>query len=148
MTAGAARALIPPEPYDFKLEREFEAWIIDLAEWYGWRAWSVGMPMRPAGRGRFVPDKRGSGLPDLVMIHDDPARMVLAEVKLHAALSDDQRAFLRLARGVRERIRDGLGDDAPAPRFPLQHIPLGVYAWRWPSSMDTIVHVLSGTVLL
>jgi hypothetical protein len=62
-------------------EREFQAWIIQVAELHGWRVWHVPTPMRPIGKNQFVPDPRGRGLPDLIMLREDPPQAIFAEVK-------------------------------------------------------------------
>lgn len=105
-------------------EREFQAGIIEQAETHGWRVWHVPTPMRPIGQNRFVPDPRGRGLPDLLMIHERTHRLVFAEVKNEdGKLSVEQNEALRLLRGV-ETVR--------------------AYVFR-PGVEPLINHVLAGT---
>lgn len=104
-------------------ESKFQGWIIDVAQANGWRVFHCPTPMRPVGGGRFVPDHRGAGLPDLIMLHTDPPRLIFAEVKNEGGvLSDGQLEFLRLARGVVSELSSVLAG--------AEMIPLGVYTWR------------------
>jgi len=83
------------------------------------------------GGKKFVPSRRGSGLPDLFLLHDDPPLMIIAEVKgPKGKLSDRQREFLQLAREVAEY----------AAHIQL-HRPIGVYAWT-PADEPIIERVL------
>lgn len=116
-------------------ESAFQAWVIDVAQTHGWKAYHVPTPMRPIGGNKFVPDPRGRGLPDLILLHDDPARLILAEVKNEdGVLSTEQTEFLRLARDVADAARDVardvqayLDENGPA----TQVVPtIGVYVWR------------------
>jgi hypothetical protein len=120
-------------------ERDFQAWLLDVAQTLGWRAWHVPMPSRQVGGGRIVPTKEGAGLPDLVLLHDDPPVLILAELKgTGGQLRPEQREFLRLARAV---------VDAIYPPGPLAHTRLiGVYSWR-PGMEDAIEAVLSKRML-
>lgn len=137
MTRTRRHDLVDPT---FKNEREFQAWIIDFATDHGWRVWHAPMPMRPAGKGRFVPDKRGAGLPDLFLMHDDPPRLVMAEVKVDAVLSDAQREFLALAR----QVADAAGGLLPGvDNVPLPYRPVAVFVWR-PANRHLIEAVLRG----
>lgn len=108
-------------------ENAFQGWVIDVAERNGWRVWHVPMPVRPIGNNRFVPDSRGAGLPDLILLHPDPPRLIFAELKGDGGkLSDRQREFLRLARAVAEIAFS-------QETQPLRHVlraPIGVYSWR------------------
>jgi hypothetical protein len=137
------------------MEKDFQGWVLDVAVRFGWRSWHVPTPMRPVGGGRFVPDARGAGLPDLVLLHSDPARLIFAELKDHEGkLSDEQAEFLRLARGlrdafeqhvaaVREVIEGELGSVLPG----FWSNPLGVYVWR-PGQEQIIEAILRGRVMV
>lgn len=104
-------------------ERDFQAWVLDVARTYGWRAWHVPLPAVYAGKGRgFRPTRAGAGLPDLILLHDHPPRLILAEVKgTDGKLRPEQREFLHLAHGV--------GDVACDARDPDVAL-VGVYSWR------------------
>lgn len=127
-----------------ELEREFQKWILDVAARYGWRVWHMPTPMRPIGGNKFVPDPRGRGFPDLVMMHERDGRLIFAEVKDESGvLSEAQEEFLRIARGIAEAIKRGIDfhnpygpEDGPAP--------VGVYVWR-PANRDLIEATLRGS---
>lgn len=134
------------------LEREFQAWIVGVAKRYGWHVYHSPMPMRPAGKGKFVPDSRGAGLPDLILFHEDPPRMIFAEVKVDSELSEKQREFLRLARGVHDGLDDHWRAIAAALGLTVSDDvawtnPVGVYVWR-PGVEALIESVLRGTVMV
>lgn len=142
-------------------EREFLGWILDVAARTGWRAWHVPMPVQPVAGGRFVPSPRGKGLPDLILLHDDPPRLVFAEVKGDGGkLSEEQVEFLRLARGVADGQRALLTSagellrtlgavelGANVPDSGLDIAPVGVYSWR-PGNEELIEAVLVGKLLV
>jgi hypothetical protein len=126
-------------------ERDFLNWIIACAETTGWKVYHVPAPMTAARGGGFVGSKRAAGLPDLFLLHDDPPRMIVAEVKGDGGkLSEKQQEFLRLARDVADfAVADP--DDA---RYDEQsRFPLGVYAWT-PTDQPTIETMLKSKVLL
>ena len=130
-------------------ENEFQGWIIDVARRFGWRVWHVPAPMRwdPKAK-KWVPAKSGSGLCDLLLLHEDPARLILAEVKAQAAkLTADQAEFLRLAREVRRAFESALwflpGMDVS---YVTRETPLGVYVWR-PGLEDAIEETLRSKVM-
>jgi hypothetical protein len=114
-------------------EREFQSWILDVAAQFGWRVWHVPAPMRPVGGNRFVPEPRAAGLPDLILLHDSPPRLIFAEVKdADGTTSAKQDEFLRLARGV-----------AGVYGIPATIRPVAVYVWR-PGNEALIESVLRG----
>lgn len=127
-------------------ESEFQGAVIAMAERFGWRVWHVAMPMRPVGGNRFVPEPRGAGLPDLIMIHPKPARLILAELKREdGELSDAQREFLHLAAGLAERL---VACDSGSPSCSAgmrETRPVGVYSW-WPKDMGEIEATLRSKV--
>lgn len=97
--------------------------VIALAEQFQWKVWHVAAPMRSDGKGGFVGDSRAAGLCDLILLHDDPPRMVLAELKgTGGKLSDAQREFLQAARDV----ADSMPANCCGERFDAH---LGVYVW-------------------
>lgn len=111
-------------------EREFQSWVIDTAEALGWRVWHVAMPMRPIGGQRFVPEKRGRGLPDLVMMRESPPGLIFAEVKNETGtLSAEQREFLRLARIVGDAQPQAAPGWIGVPDIPTRRV-VGAYSWR------------------
>lgn len=126
-------------------ETQFQGWVIDVAHRFGWRVWHVPMPVRPVGGGKFVPDHRGAGLPDLILIHTNPPRLLLAELKAKGGtLSDEQEEFLRLARGVAVEARRRTDDDFEANG----EAPIGVYLWQQGQDEDAIERVLRSRVML
>lgn len=83
-------------------ERDFLNWVIQTAEAFNWVVKHVPAPMVAAGD-NWRPYKKAAGLPDLFLLHADPPRMVIAEVKgTGGKLSDAQREFLTLARDASE----------------------------------------------
>lgn len=122
-------------------ESEFQGWVVETAERFGWKVWHAATPMRPIGGNRFVPDPRGRGLPDLFMLHDDPPRLILAEIKNEdGTVSIEQREFLRLARKVAENTE---GFKGIVDGIAMQYRPLKVFVWR-PAHRDLIEAVLRG----
>jgi hypothetical protein len=102
-------------------ESVFQRWVTDLFASYGWDVKHAPVPMRAIGNGRFVPDKRGAGLPDLTLTHDDPPRLILAECKAAGGVvSDEQRDLLRRLRAVADVVREAFGSEPS---------PLGVYVF-------------------
>lgn len=120
-------------------EAQFQKWVMDTAKGFGWKVWHAPTPMKPIGRNQFVPDARGRGLPDLFMLHDDPPRFILAELKGEdGVVSVEQGEFLRLARGVADALRAEREDvvyDGPPP--------LRVFVWR-PVHRELIEATLRG----
>lgn len=101
-------------------ESEFQGWIIDTAKAHGWRVWHVPTPMRPIGNSKFVPDPRGRGLPDLIMLHEDPPRLMFIEAKAQdGRVSVEQAEFLRIARAIQETLRDQRDGELPPLRVLL-----------------------------
>jgi VRR-NUC domain len=83
-------------------EATFQARIKALAERYGWQVWHVPAPMRwdPTNKA-WVPAREGAGLPDLILLHDDPPRLVFLELKRKGGkLTDRQQEFLQAAKRV------------------------------------------------
>lgn len=119
-------------------EKEFMNWVIQTAETFNWLVKHVPAPMVAAGD-TWRPYKKAAGLPDLFLLHDDPPRMVIAEVKgTNGKLSDAQRQFLRMAREVAE-YEHPTGLD-PAERS------LGVYVFE-PGQEEAITQILRTRVL-
>lgn len=135
-------------------EREFLGWILDLARRGGWRVYHVPYPVRPIGGGQFVPEPRAKGLPDLILLHDSPPRLIFAEVKGPGGkLSAEQVEFLRLARGVADAFRGLLRTAADVIAVtnerpdPETAAAIGVYSWR-PGVEPLIEAVLLGKVMV
>jgi VRR-NUC domain len=121
-------------------ERDFLNWVIQTAEMFGWLVKHVPAPMVAAGD-NWRPYKKAAGLPDLFLLHDDPPRMVIAEVKgTGGRLSDAQREFLRMARDVAEH-----GCDVPTPQEVRMKL-LGVYVFE-PGMEEAITQLLRTRVL-
>lgn len=130
-------------------ERDFLNWIIACAEATGWKVYHVPAPMVAARKGGFVGSPRAAGLPDLFLLHDDPPRMVIAEVKGdRGKLSDKQREFLALARLVADESYAWTDTalDTVIPRLEGQRM-VGVYAWV-PDNQPIIETMLKSKVLL
>jgi hypothetical protein len=120
-------------------ERDVLAQTTAMLDAFGWRWWHVPAPM-VAGKGEWRPYKKAAGLPDIFAFHDDPPRMVILELKgSKGKLSDDQREFLRLARGVAETWEQAWPHTA-ATR------PLGVYVVE-PGNIDALETMLRTGVL-
>lgn len=81
-------------------EKDLQKRITDMADRFGWRWWHVPAPMVKRGK-EWVGAKQAAGLPDLILIHDDPPRMLMLELKADGGkLSEDQLAFLTMAKAV------------------------------------------------
>lgn len=130
-------------------ESQFQSWVTGTAKAHGWVVWHVPTPMRPIAGGKFVPDARGRGLPDLIMLHDDPPRLIFAELKdADGRLSPEQQTFLALAREIHVSlgrhfavVGDALakvGIDASTLEF---RNPIAAYSWR-PHHREIIEAVL------
>jgi hypothetical protein len=133
-------------------ERDFLNWIIAVAERYGWLVKHVPAPMVATRDGRrFVGSIRGRGLPDLFLLHDDPPRMVIAEVKgSDGKLSTAQREFLRMARDVatqtwQEPMEYALDDISPVMMVATGRA-IGVYVFE-PGQEEAIEQLLRTRVL-
>jgi hypothetical protein len=100
--------------------------------------------MRATKQG-FVGAKEAAGLPDLVMVHDDPPRLVFAELKgTGGKLSDEQREFLQAARTVGEWSNE-IEPGVSGARIGCKTI--GVYVWE-PGQEDAIEAILRTRVLV
>ena len=121
-------------------EKDLLNWIIACAERTGWLVKHVPAPMTAGRDGKWHGSPRAAGLPDLFMLHDDPPRMIIAEVKgTGGKLSDRQREFLRAAQAVAEWSRDHTNYDDDRN--------LGVYAWT-PADQPIIEQMLKSKILL
>ena len=112
---------------------------IEKARRFGWQVWHVPAPMRSTREGKWVGAREGAGLPDLVMIHVDKRRMILAEIKGDGGkLSDKQVEFLSAARTIAEEIDDYLlGNESI----------VAVYAW-FPKDEPIIEQILRTGLLI
>lgn len=120
-------------------EKEYQAWIVKLFKKNGWTVKHVPTPMRPVGDGKFVPDGRGRGLLDLLLVHPDPPRLAFAEVKKHGGeLSDAQKEMIALLRGVVDTVREAM---RPVP------CPLGVYVFQ-PGTEALVEAIATGKVMV
>lgn len=116
-------------------EAAFQKWVVDVATRFGWRCWHVPAPMRATRAGTWVGAKEAAGIPDLILMHDDPPRLVFAEVKgTGGKASDEQLEFLRMARDVSEQRRSG-----------TQNL-VGAYLWA-PGDEQQIEDILKSRVL-
>jgi hypothetical protein len=125
-------------------ESEFQTQVIAMAERFGWQVWHVPAPMVWRAKDqKFVPSPQGAGLPDLILLHDDPPRLVFMELKADGGkLSERQREFLLAAREVAE--------------WSIEHEPhtsgtsgattIGVFAC-WPDQIDHIEQMLRSRVV-
>lgn len=94
---ACARGMIPlPTPFDFKVESEWQSWVIAYAKALGWAVAhfrTVGVA-RPGGRISYQTPVQadGAGLPDLILVRE---RVVWAELKVGKnTLSDDQKVWI------------------------------------------------------
>lgn len=118
-------------------EKDFQGWIVGFARLHKWKTWHVPAPMRAIGEGKFVGAKEAAGLADLIMLHDDPPRLIFAEVKgTGGRLEEAQRDFLKAASAVAEEARGSDGKRV-----------VGSYFWQ-PGDEPQIETVLKGCVLL
>jgi hypothetical protein len=119
-------------------ESEFQARIVAIAQAYGWQVWHVPAPMVWDARSKaFRPARGGAGLPDLMMLHDDPPRLVFLELKAKGGkLSDRQRDFLQAAKLVADgshHVQEGVDGTI--------YKNLGVFA-AWPEDEQQIETML------
>lgn len=118
-------------------ESTFQKWCVDEAVKEGWVVKHVPTPMKPIGSKRFVPDARGAGVPDLLLIHEDPPRMIFAEVKNETGkLSAEQVEMLRLLRRVSKVTVDADG-----------YRTVGVYVWM-PAVKEMIRTILKSKIMV
>lgn len=90
-------------------ESAFQSRVVEMATRYGWKVWHVPAPMVWDARSKaFRPARGGAGLPDLILIHNDPPRLVFMELKREGGkLSERQQEFLQAAKTVAESWPDG-----------------------------------------
>lgn len=123
-------------------EADFQRWIVDVAFRFGWHVWHVPAPMRMGRGGKWVGAKEGAGLPDLILLHDDPPRLLFLEVKgPNGQLSDEQKDFLSRAKLVADVAIDGdIGVGAGDNYHPVVPV-VGVHA-VWPGQEPVIEQML------
>ncbi|MDR7492251.1 MAG: hypothetical protein QN122_12480 [Armatimonadota bacterium] len=119
-------------------ERELKQLVVEMASRFGWHVYHVPFPARVGRDGRAVGERRAAGWPDLMLLHEDPPRLVFAELKGHGGqLRESQRLALRRLSRVAEWLYEhSVGERAVA-----------VYVWR-PDMLDQVEAVLRGRVLL
>lgn len=123
-------------------ERQFQQWVVEVAERFQWRVWHVPAPMRATKTG-WVGAKEAKGLPDLVMLHSDPPTLVFAECKgTGGKLSPEQVVFLALARGVGQYRSETL--NMLTPEFQSPNV--GAYLFQ-PGMEQQIEDLLRSRVL-
>lgn len=125
-------------------EAVFLRWVVDVAKRFGWRCWHVPAPMRHSRTGGWVGAREAAGLADLILIHDDPPRLIFAEVKGSGSsydVTDAQREFLTYVKEVGDVAID-LAADLPVRGSRI----VGAYVWR-PGMEDAIETVLRSRVL-
>lgn len=116
-------------------EAELQQRVIARAVLEGWKCWHIPAPMRWTKTG-FVGAKEGAGIPDLILLHDNPPRLIFAELKgTGGKPSDAQLEFLRAAKVV--------ADDIETPMFSR---PMGVYLVT-PETEEAFGQVLRSKVL-
>lgn len=121
-------------------ETPFLGWVIGTAEATGWLVKHVPAPMVAAGN-KWRPYAKAAGLPDLFLLHDDPPRLIIAELKGDGGkLSDAQQEFLTLAKAAADR--DAAGEEPPGRTRVV-----AVYAW-WPKDMPIIEQILKSKSLI
>ena len=119
-------------------ESDFQAQVVAIAERFGWQVWHVPAPMRWSPKEqKFVPAREGAGLPDLILIHDAPPRLVVMELKGEGGkLSPRQQDFLQAAKEVAETTQDW---HRPEP-------VIGVFAF-WPDDIGRVEQMLRSCVV-
>lgn len=119
-----------------------------MAERYGWLVKHVPYPVRPVGGGKMVPEPRAAGLPDLILVHRDPPRLVFMEVKGDGGrLSDQQQEFLQAARTVADSVRITFHDLVCAgAQAARPQDPIGVMA-VWPKDEAAVEQMLRTRVV-
>ncbi len=136
-------------------ERPFQKRVEDMATRFGWKWWHVPAPMRHDRQKGFVPASSAAGLPDLILTHHDPPRLVFMELKGDGGkLSDAQRDFLAAVRDVAEAAfsPSTLAELADNPIVVMggeahrMTRPVGVYAF-WPKDEPLIEQLLRSKVL-
>lgn len=128
-------------------EGDFQRWVIDVARRCGWKVWHVPAPMRwSPKRKKFVGAKEAAGLPDLILIHEDPPRLVFAELKGDSKLSDSQIAFLGAVRKVSVASVIARVTDAGEATFSPSEHPIAAYVWR-PGMEEEVEAVLKTRML-
>lgn len=138
--AGIALALLGLLVYNHVKEADFKAWVTETALLFGWRYWHVPAPMRATNKG-WVGAREAAGLPDLILIHDDPPRLVFAELKgTGGKLTVEQRDFLMAARDVADCAWDDGEISSKGGR------PIGVYVWE--SGQEQLIETLLRTRVL
>lgn len=121
-------------------ERDFEKWMVEVARRFGWKCWHFHDSRRQVKPGVFVGDKDAAGVCDWILIHDDPPRLIFAEVKGDKGrLSEAQQEFLRMAREVAYSSRELIDRDDWTQN-------MGVYVWQ-PGLEQAIEDVLRSKVL-
>ena len=125
-------------------ESDFQARITATAKQFGWKVWHVPVPMVWDAKSKaFRPSKGGAGLPDLILLHDDPPRLVFLELKREGGkLSDKQREFLQAAKLVAERAHQHGSEMWQLP----DEYPIGVIA-AWPEHEEQIIQMLRTKVV-
>lgn len=124
-------------------EAQFQRWVVDVAKRFGWRCWHVPAPMRHSRTSGWVGAREAAGLADLILIHDDPPRLIFAEVKGSSSsygVTDAQREFLAAVQAVGDLTLD----DTDLPVRVRRSV--GAYVWR-PGMEDAIETVLRSRVL-
>jgi len=119
-------------------EGVFQSQVIAMAERFGWKVWHVPAPMVwRAKEQKWVPSPQGAGLPDLIMLHDDPPRLVFMELKAERGkLTEKQTDFLQRAKDVADAQGPWYADEG------LVHERyIGVFAC-WPEDWDRIEQML------
>ena len=122
-------------------ERQFQDWVTETAGRFGWKWWHVPAPMRHTRSG-FVGASEAAGLPDLILTHHDPPRLVFAELKAGGGkITPQQREFLQAVK----RVADNADDIMEADTYDFTPL-IGVYAW-WPGMEAPIETLLRTRVL-
>lgn len=130
-------------------EAVFQARIKAMAERFGWQVWHVPAPMRwDSRKQKWIPAAEGAGLPDLILIHEDPPRLVFLELKRKGGkLTDKQLAFLKAAKGVAEEAWQTVDATAlDGGCYSRVERIVGVFA-GWPDDETVIEQMLRSKVV-
>lgn len=105
-------------------EARFQSWAVEVFQRHGWLVKHAGVPARAVGGGRLVPDRRGTGMLDLLLVHPDQRRILFAECKdAEGNLTPEQKELVAALRPTVEWSNE-------VHRVAGVHPALGVHLFR------------------
>ncbi|MFL5313069.1 MAG: hypothetical protein ACJ79H_21765 [Myxococcales bacterium] len=117
---------------------EFQQWVVDAAHAHGWTSWLIPVPAGPPGAFRLY----------LLLIHEDPPRLILADANDEGKLPPEVFAFLSQVRGVGDAANEaaeGMALEQGIANTETQRL-VGVYSWR-PGDENEIAVILRSLVV-